>query len=422
MVNGVSFNGGYGNVVHNSYDMENVVKYALGTTIVNPEPSPFDGMGLMLGITGAMEAFKLGKWALGANKEGKLKEAWTDVKTAYGEDLATRKALLGNGGWKNIETYKQVWNDYSTKLVLDGIPKGEAFTKLSTETQNAYNAVKAEFVKTLPPKEILANANKAMAEANHLAYLEKAGAEAKGFGKVTQTLSKFTGLSKLTGFVSEVSTKSPVVANLLKFGKGNGAFIAITGAVELFTQVIPAFGLGADKGIKQLGKSAVKTAASVGGWAAGAAVGAAIGSIIPGAGTVIGGAIGALIGVIGGCIGSWAATKVADAVVGKSELEIAQEEQAKNAVAEANKNPEVARQLLMTAQAKLQQEGAESEDAKVALASLQRIAGNGQPQPQTQSYPAVQGQYSPSMAGSGNPFSSPDFMTKDFMSMGMGLA
>lgn len=146
--------------------------------------------------------------------------------------------------------------------------------------------------------------------------------------------SKITG-SKAYNAIKSTETGAKILSkadDVLKVAKKGGMLfdLAIEGAMQLFGEIIPAFQQGGlDSGVKQIGKSGVQVAASVGGWAAGAkggaAVGAAIGSIFPGAGTVIGGAIG---GIVGGLLGSSLLTGIAKKITGKSEKEIIQEEQA----------------------------------------------------------------------------------------------
>lgn len=127
-----------------------------------------------------------------------------------------------------------------------------------------------------------------------------------------------------------------------KFNKGGaGTMAAFEFGIGCVTDVYPAFkNLGTGSGFKQLGKTAVKAAATgVGWWAgaaigskAGAAIGSAIGSAVcPGLGT----AVGAAIGFIGGALGSWLCGKLASKIVGPSEMELAQQKEidqmAKNA-------------------------------------------------------------------------------------------
>ena len=388
MVSNVSFNGKYSNLGQYSKDIENVTKYALGTTIVNSEESPFQGMGLMLGISGVMEGSKGVKWVK-ANKSD-LSGGWKKGLEAFKADLAVKKDLFSNGGWKTLTPYQTAWNNYSSKVVSEAIPTGDKFTKLSKETQNVYKEAEeaAKLASTSPTesRNFIKLANKKLAEANKLANLEHVNTpmkDLKFFGKVGKFLGKYTGATKLNTALKELATTSPATAKLLKYGKGNGWFVALTGGIELLTQVIPAFNqLGAGSGAKQVVKSTAKTAASVGGWVGGMAVGSAIGSVLPGAGTVIGGIVGALVGMVGGTIGSWAATKATEDIIGKSELDIAKEKEANKIAHEAIQDPQQMKQLMATVAQKLQTEGTESEDAKVALKSIRnltQVAQNANP-------------------------------------------
>lgn len=381
MVRGINVGNEY-NTYKYSRDIENIVKYTTGTNIVAPEEGPFDGMGMMVGIGVAMEGFKGGKW-LWNNKK--------DVKGAWAKFVADSKiqadAFKAAGGLKNIDTYKMVLREHSAKAIKEMVPQGDKFTNLSKETQGLYKeAVSATELATKNPaqtKEAFKLANEKLAQAGAKAHVENINVPAKGFfGKIGRAISKYSGASYLNGQMKTLATKSPLTAKLLKYGKGNGLFLAITGAVELFTQVIPAFGLGADKGVKQIGKSAARTGASIGGWVVGSAIaakggamaGAAIGSIVPGVGTVVGGVVGSLIGLVGGCLGSWAATKAVNGVVGENETDKAKNKQAQQVASEAGQNPEEMQQLVVAAAQKLQAEGIQSDDAKIAFKSLQKIA------------------------------------------------
>lgn len=146
--------------------------------------------------------------------------------------------------------------------------------------------------------------------------------------------SKISG-SKLVSTIKSTEKGAKILSkadDFLKVAKKGGMIfdLAIESVTQVFTEIIPAFkNGGVDSGLKQIGKSGVQVAASVGGWAAGAkagaAAGAAIGSIFPGAGTAIGGAIG---GIVGGLLGSSLFSGIAKKITGKSENEKIQEEQA----------------------------------------------------------------------------------------------
>lgn len=410
MIGNVGFNGGGYNLGQYSGDVENIAKYTLGTTLVAQQENPFDGMLPMIGITGLMgipAAYKILKqYRTNGGIIKNLKE--TEFRT-FKDILDKLKTNVTNGNWKNLDTYKSMWRKHSLNVLEEAIPTGDKFNALGSKTQKFYNAVSTEIEKArnpvATPEEVakyLKKANKKLSIANLQAYKETKPvsiAEAKGFGGKASAffgkIGEFLHLPKLSGAVKGLAVKSPIVSNILKFGKGNGIFAAITGGIALFTQVIPAFGLGADKGMAQLGKSTVKTAASVGGWAAGAAVGAAIGSVIPGAGTLVGGAIGSIIGIIGGCLGSWAADKVAEGIVGKDELELAKDEQADKMTKEVQKDPQAVLQLLAAAQERLKSDDPNSEDAKIARQSIEQLTKLAQAQLQQNTGNSAQ--YNPNM-------------------------
>jgi len=365
-----------------SRDLENVIKYATGTNIITPEEGPLDGMGIMVGIGVATDAFKGGQWLWSNRKD--TKGAWA---TFAEEAKLKSNAFNEAGGWKNPEAYKLALREHNAKTIAELIPQGDKFTSLSKETQGLYlEAQKATELAVKNPlkiKDAFKLADEKLALANAKACVERIAMPAKGFwGKLVKGFKQYSGLSHIDVKLKSLAVKSPMTAKLLKYGKGNGLFLAITGVAELFTQVIPAFNIGPDKGIKQIGKSSVKTAASIGGWVAGSAIaakggamaGAAIGSAFPGVGTVVGGVVGSLVGLVGGCLGAWAVTKVAKGMIGEDEVEIEKEKQAKLLASNAGKSPEQTQQLIMTAAQKLQTEGVESEDAKIAFKSLQKLA------------------------------------------------
>ncbi len=493
MVNGIGFNS---NVGQYSKDIENVVKYSAGTAIVANEESPFSGMGLLLGIGGAQAAWGGGAWLLnnrkgkGLNKDGVgIKQAWAN----YGVEAEAKSQVFKDvGGFGKKEAWKLASAQHNEKLIMDAIPKGDKFTKLtevatngSEKAQKAQKAIKnykaaqnmakysAENALKNPTRAKLALkiANKRLANAESLAH---GTVEATGFfGKLFSKIGKFTGLSKLNGAMKNLATKSPLTAKLLKHGKGNGIFLAITAGVELFTQVIPTFAqLGFEKGLKQIGKSIAKTAASIGGWIVGSAVGteagaimgAAIGTFIPlpGVGTVVGGFVGGLCGMIGGCIGAWAATKATSKIIGKDELELDKEKQAETLTKEITKqaseykDTRTLQEVATAAAQRLQQEGIDTPDAKVAFGSLKKLAALqsapadntkvAQNAPQDTTGQAQQ----PSFNGSATPATNPlqanpfnqgatanpyaaqfkmnsnfnqqqDYMDQDFMAMSVGL-
>ena len=215
-----------------------------------------------------------------------------------------------------------------------------------------------------------------------------------------------SGLSKAGSAISSVISKIPGASKIKegltwlgntkvgKLAKGTGAvgMMAIEGVLGLVTEVIPAFAQGGfDSGMKQLGKTAVKTVATGAGWvggtAAATAIGAAIGSIFPGVGTVIGGAIGTFIG---GMLGSTVANGIASKIVGKSEVEILQDEQFEEAAAQVAQDSNAMNELnqLVTAQvqAEITNGTADEDTEKMAeLINTGALAATGTVNPYTTS-------------------------------------
>lgn len=271
--------------------------------------------------------------------------------------------------WKNRKNFKAGWQNLAKeaaardKLIrsTNVVPKGKAFRKVRNLWAGAG--------KYVAQQEAAATSAKATAKAT-----AKAG---KGFFRKTKNA---LGITKVSKFLTSTAAKHPKFASLLKGVKGNAGFAIFSLGVGVLTDVIPAFQLGADKGFKQLGKTAGKTAAEVGGWAAGTALGAKAGAAI---GTCIGGpigtAVGGLVGAACGFLGSWLASKAADKVIGPSEVEIAQKENSeKLAIAakdDANVQNEVVGQALQNLVANYTENGKLSDDDKIAKKSLEKMVG-----------------------------------------------
>lgn len=202
-----------------------------------------------------------------------------------------------------------------------------------------------------------------------------------GAGKYVQAQElKATANATGKATTATVAKTAGKASKITKFIKGNALFAAISLGVATFTDIIPAFKMGTDKGFKQIGKSTVKTAAEVGGWAAGTAIGAKAGAAV---GTCIGGPVGTIVGgLIGaacGFAGSWFASKIADKAVGPSEVEIAQNEAAEQVAQDAKNNAETQEQVigqsLQNLVANYAQTGELSEDDKTAKESLEKVLG-----------------------------------------------
>lgn len=309
--------------------MNNLARYATGAAINRQEESSgvVSGTLFMGGISGATWAWK--------NRKG-LKAGWKNLA----KEAAARDKLIR-----------------STNVV----PKGKAFSKVRN--------IWAGASKYVAQQEAAAESAKAAAKAT-----SKAG---KGFfGKTKNAL----GITKVSKFLTSTAAKHPKFASLLKGVKGNAGFAIFSLGIGVVTDVIPAFQIGATEGFKQLGKTAMKTTAEVGGWAAGTALGAKAGAAI---GTCIGGpigtAVGGLVGAACGFLGSWLASKAADKVIGPSEVEIAQQKNTAQLATEASTDTKtqnaVIGQALQNLVANYTENGKLSDDDKIAKKSLEKVIG-----------------------------------------------
>ena len=216
--------------------------------------------------------------------------------------------------------------DMAAQKVLDGEMQKKSFQKLNNKV--------AKVTKKLTKKSgkineaIVKNASKVTKSTENTSKLMN-----EVLNKAGKTAAESTG----------------VLSKLGKFGKfikssGAGMMLVFSGISEFLTEVKPTFNeLGKEKGMKQLGKSAIKVAGDTFGFIAGEQIGTAVGSaigtaIFPGVGT----AVGAVVGFIGGLLGSFAAGKLTGAITGKSERELAKEEQENSDVLNAlNNNDEL---------------------------------------------------------------------------------
>lgn len=263
---------------------------------------------------------------------------------------------------------------------LNNLLKGEGtiakrvldYVKKANESNKIYSEIKTAVKKQFKAEKLAAKAAKTAAkEAAKNAVKETAETAAK---ETTKTAAKETAktAAKSAGKLGKFS----------KFMKSSGAgfMLVFSGIIEAATEVIPTFKeLGTEKGIKQIGKSAVKVAGDtfgfIAGQQAGVAIGTAIGTAIcPG----IGSAIGAGVGFVGGLLGSFVMGKVTKAIVGKSEREIAKENQENNLAQEIVNNDEKMQELKEETMTKIQEEaainnGQLSEDSQIALDTLENL-------------------------------------------------
>ena len=154
---------------------------------------------------------------------------------------------------------------------------------------------------------------------------------------------------------------------------GGPLFAIIECAVEGFSEVIPAFKQGGlIAGVKQIGKSAVKVAASMSGYMLGEAVGAQLlGAAIGAAFGPIGAWVGRFVGgVVGGTLVSLPSIKLAKAITGKTEREKIQQKEIQEEAKQIQRSPEALKQLaarnLQLAQQELMS-GSKSRETQEAL-------------------------------------------------------
>lgn len=181
------------------------------------------------------------------------------------------------------------------------------------------------------------------------------GAIAKKFPKFASACGKMNGFLKTSG---------------------TGVMMAMDGLFETFNVIVPTFKeLGAEKGMKQVGKSAVKVVGNTAGYYLGAKAGAVVGSLIcPGVGTFV----GSVCGFVGGIIGSNIAGKLTDKMVGPSELDKAKEEQKQKMISKIARDPNAFNELKLAAQQKIQEEamqsgGQLSDDSKLVANTLKNL-------------------------------------------------
>jgi len=334
----------------NPAEFNNFVRYGTAGAVTEKAEGPFDGFVPMLGMMGAFQGLP---WLWGNRKD--LSGGWTTLKEGYNKSFDTiRKAagVEGNGKsiedvWKNVtspKAYITAASEYNLKKIAECIPNEEALKKLTPEARDFYRNARlltsqAETAKDASARaNILKGAEKRLAQAHALPsaeYFLIPQGKLKGWSKVGRFFSDSTKF--VTRPLNNLATKSPTLAKFLTCGKGAGFFAALAAPFELFKIGKTYNELGAGSATVQTGKSIVKTGANIGGWFAGelagtaaaTAIGAAIGSVVPVAGTAVGAGIGFVCGLAGGLLGSWGAGKVADAIVGKDELEIAEAKKAR---------------------------------------------------------------------------------------------
>lgn len=269
--------------------------------------------------------FKGNKFGLDSAKE------LSKLNKEYAKTLASYKKALKSGNLAEIAKYEaqletmqnlskkpiffQRWFGIkNTKTAEEVVKAGKEAGKAAAKTAQTATTTATTGTKTV--KETLAAAKNSLKSIKDVKTAVQVGKSAAGA----------TAIKAWNG------TK-----NALRTG-GAGTMAVIEGAIEGFTEVLPAFTEGGMKeGIKQTAKSTVTVGGSVVGWCVGAkaggSLGATIGTLIcPGIGTAIGGFIGS---IVGGAAASWAGRKAAKAITGKSYSEKkAEQEQTQQAQAQ----------------------------------------------------------------------------------------
>lgn len=346
-------------------------RYVIGAEINQQGESSgvVSGTALMAGISG-------GTWLFSNRKD--LKGGFANLSKAAkeGKQIITSTKKVASG--KPFSRVRNLWagaGEYTAKSSLTSM---SAQMAKSPEYAGISKFINQSMKSGKNYSEILKDAEKMKAVANLNKYNTKVATQMAN-GSVLRSVKNGLGITKTSKAIKSFAAKSPKFASLLKGVKGNAAFAAISFGLGVVTDVLPAFQLGTDKGFKQLGKTAVKTAAEVGGWAAGTALGAKAGAV---AGTFIGGPIGAAVGgVIGaacGFLGSFLASKAADAVVGPSEVELAENEAASEITTSAMTEENGANELAQATYQRLVETAATgelSEDDLKAKKQLETLIG-----------------------------------------------
>ncbi len=358
--------------VNQMRQVNDLSRYVVGAAVNEKgEPSGIvEGTALMGGISGTGWLWKnrknlKGGWQNLAADAAAQKQIVTSVqKVAPGKPLSKVRNIWAGAGELTAKT--------ELGTMAAKMAKKPEYAQISEYISNALkNGGKYT--------EILKDAEKMKAVANLTKYETKVASQMAN-GSTLRAIKNATGITKLSKATKSLAVKSSGFRSLMKGVKGNAAFAAISLGIGVVTDVIPAFQLGADKGFKQLGKTAVKTGAEVAGWAAGSALGAKAGAAI---GTCIGGPIGTVvggaIGLVGGFLGSFLCSKLADKVVGPSEVELAQTEAAEDISKTAMTDIDSLGELAQASYQQLVEHAAAgelSEDDLAAKKSLEEILGH----------------------------------------------
>lgn len=323
-------------------------------------------------------------------KIASIPDAITNAIKAAPSAAASAATNLTDGN--ALTRFSNVYKSGDGALYLDEITRAVAEAKRSGQSADVLSDLRNQLINAInngdKTDDIISGIDKALKETAE--QTAKKGIFSK-IADVVSTPFKAIGKAITSSGVYKAAegTKagSAVFSKLGAFGKmakkGGAVFdLAIEGIMQLFTEIIPAFQNGGlSSGVKQIGKSGLQVAGSVGGWALGSAAGTkagiAIGTMIcPGIGTAAGAIIGAIGGTIGGLIGSSLLAGAAKKITGKSENEIIQEEQMQEQAQMYANDPAALAQLEQAVAQEIQidmQDGELSEDGQKMLEHLEYI-------------------------------------------------
>lgn len=197
---------------------------------------------------------------------------------------------------------------------------------------------------------------------------------------------------KIVEKTAEKAAEKLTATSVLKkfLGMDAAILVGFEGLIDTFTEIVPTFNqLGKEAGMRQIAKTGTKVVASTVGWiggeVAGKVIGGAIcgtlGSAVPFLGTAVGVGIGQAIGgFVGGMVGSWATSKLAQTVTGKSELELAKEKEIEQSATAITTDQTQMNQLVQSVVEKVkehvQTEGTITKEDEQALAELRKLGFN----------------------------------------------
>lgn len=227
--------------------------------------------------------------------------------------------------------------------------KSDMYSDVRQAINNAKNKTGQDYADAV--KEI----NKKIAEANLKVHTEQVSAAGtlkptSKMGKAFNFIKDKIGWNKLKGFGKSALANSSKLRSAANFARGKGVLTLVALAPDAMEVGKTYKKLGAGAAAKQTGKSLFVAGSAVAGYSAGTAAaafaGAKLGLAAGSVGGPVGAAIGAVAGIACGLIGSYFATKGAQALVGKTELEKHNDNQAANLAKEATSDPNALNTLL----------------------------------------------------------------------------